>query len=308
MVDVEVTHINRHGISLLCRDRELFLSFEDFPWFSDAPVAKIFNVEERSPNHFYWPDLDIDIGLETIEQRKRERMSIVAGKDATCNKSCPCWGMPTDLPRKCPYCLKAFKRMWIGVDAHYRAKHEGERQQSYEDWWASICSEHRGHRGHDQDDATHRVLGSVPVNERTVGLGEIVTRIELENATERGNVRLGLGEESSVRRTVVDGLVDTGAVMLLLPQNVVERLGLPMHGKVIVSYADERKEERAVAGPVGIRIGNRAMNTDCVVGPPLSEPLIGQIVLGGLDLIADCTNRTVGPRPESPDYPLLKLK
>ena len=155
---------------------------------------------------------------------------------------------------------------------------------------------------------THHVLGSVPVNERTVGVREIVTRIELENATERGNVRLGLRDESSVRSTVVDGLVDTGAVMLVLPQNVVERLGLPIHGKVIVSYADERKEERAVAGPVGIRIGNRAMNTDCVVGPPLSEPLIGQIVLEGLDLIADCTNQTVGPRPESPDYPLLKLK
>ena len=139
-------------------------------------------------------------------------------------------------------------------------------------------------------------------------MGEIVTRVELENATDRGNVRLGLREEASVRRTSVDGIVDTGAVLSMLPQNVVERLGLPIHGKVVVSYADERKEERDVAGPLGIRVGNRAMNTDCVVGPPLSEPLIGQIVLEGLDLVADCTNRTVGPRPESPDYPLLKMK
>ena len=139
-------------------------------------------------------------------------------------------------------------------------------------------------------------------------MGEIVTRVELENATDRGNVRDGLREEASVRRTSVDGIVDTGAVLSMLPQNVVERLGLPIHGKVVVSYADERKEERDVAGPVGIRVGNRAMNTDCVVGPPLSEPLIGQIVLEGLDLVADCTNRTVGPRPESPDYPLLKMK
>ena len=139
-------------------------------------------------------------------------------------------------------------------------------------------------------------------------MGEIVTRVELENATDRGNVRDGLREEASVRRTSVDGIVDTGAVLSMLPQNVVERLGLPIHGKVVVSYADERKEERDVAGPLGIRVGNRAMNTDCVVGPPLSEPLIGQIVLEGLDLVADCTNRTVGPRPESPDYPLLKMK
>ena len=96
--------------------------------------------------------------------------------------------------------------------------------------------------------------------------------------------------------------------MLVLPQNVVERLGVSIRRTVVVSYADERKEERPVAGPLTIRIGNRFMSTDCVVGPPLSEPLVGQIVMEALDLIADCTNHTLTPRPESPDYPLLKLK
>ena len=47
----------------------------------------------------------------------------------------------------------------------------------------------------------------------------------------------------------------------------------------------------------------RFMVTECVVGPPLSEPLIGQIVLEGLDLIADCANRML-----TPDYPSLKLR
>ena len=55
-----------------------------------------------------------------------------------------------------------------------------------------------------------------------------------------------------------------------------------------------------------MRIGDRAMIMNCIVGPPLSEPLIGQVVLETLDLIADCGNRTVTPR--YPDYPLLKLK
>ena len=96
--------------------------------------------------------------------------------------------------------------------------------------------------------------------------------------------------------------------MLVLPEDVVGRLGLETQREVIVTYADERKETRPVAGPVTVHIGNRFMNTDCIVGPPLSEPLIGQIVLEALDLIADCTNRTVTPRPESPDNPLLKLK
>ena len=57
-----------------------------------------------------------------------------------------------------------------------------------------------------------------------------------------------------------------------------------------------------------VQIGNRFMNVDWIIGPPQSEPLIGQIVLAALDLVADCTNRTVEPRPESPDSPLLKLK
>ena len=35
------------------------------------------------------------------------------------------------------------------------------------------------------------------------------------------------------------------------------------------------------------------MSIDCVVGPPRSEPLIGQVVLDSLDLIADCRTQTL---------------
>lgn len=139
-------------------------------------------------------------------------------------------------------------------------------------------------------------------------MGEINVKAELENVVDRVNWEEGRIEESEIRTYKVDATVDTGAVMLVLPQNVVEKLGLKNRRTVIVSYADERKEERPVAGPLTIKLGDRFMTTDCIVGPPLSEPLIGQIVLEELDLLADCGNRTLLPRPESPDYPLLKLK
>ena len=139
-------------------------------------------------------------------------------------------------------------------------------------------------------------------------MGEIVASVELENAADRGIVSQGLRDESTVRRTTVEGVVETGTMMLMLPENVVSRLGLKRQREVVVTYADERKETRPVAGPVTVHIGNRFMITDCIVGPPLSEPLIGQIVLAALDLVADCTNRTLAPRPESPDSPLLKMK
>ena len=140
-------------------------------------------------------------------------------------------------------------------------------------------------------------------------MGEIVASMELENTVDRDNASDGLRDESTtVRRTTVEGVVDTGAIMLMLPEDVVGRLGLRTRRQVTVTYANEYREIRQVAGPVAVQIGNRFMNADCIVGPPLSEPLIGQIVLEALDLVADCANRTVGPRPESPDRPLLKLK
>ncbi|NOZ10208.1 MAG: DUF2442 domain-containing protein [Gammaproteobacteria bacterium] len=65
--EVEITNISSHGVWLLFGNREHFMSFEDFPWFKDAPVGKVLNVEEHSPGHLYWPDLDVDLGIETIE-------------------------------------------------------------------------------------------------------------------------------------------------------------------------------------------------------------------------------------------------
>lgn len=64
---VEVSHISGNGVWLLTDDRELFMSYENFPWFKDAPIGKILNVEETRPGHFYWPDLDVDLTPEIIE-------------------------------------------------------------------------------------------------------------------------------------------------------------------------------------------------------------------------------------------------
>ena len=68
---VEVTHISSHGIWLLAEEKELFMSYKDFPWFKDAPVGQALNVQEPSPAHYYWPDLDIDLTEEIIEHPER---------------------------------------------------------------------------------------------------------------------------------------------------------------------------------------------------------------------------------------------
>ncbi len=62
----EVTNISRHGFWLLLGDEELLLPFEQFPWFRSATVEQITKVERPSPDHLYWPSLDVDLAVASI--------------------------------------------------------------------------------------------------------------------------------------------------------------------------------------------------------------------------------------------------
>jgi hypothetical protein len=68
---VEVTNVSLHGFWLLIEQRERFVAFKDFPWFRDARIAELMNVELPSPHHLYWPDLDVDLAVESLEHPER---------------------------------------------------------------------------------------------------------------------------------------------------------------------------------------------------------------------------------------------
>lgn len=68
---VEVGNVTVHGFWLLLGDRERFLSFQDFPWFRDATIGQLTNVELPSPHHLYWPELDIDLAVDSIDHPDR---------------------------------------------------------------------------------------------------------------------------------------------------------------------------------------------------------------------------------------------
>jgi hypothetical protein len=63
--EVEVTRISKYGIWL--KDKEHFLSFENFPWFEDASVSTIHNFELLNERHLYWLDLDVDLAVDSID-------------------------------------------------------------------------------------------------------------------------------------------------------------------------------------------------------------------------------------------------
>ncbi len=73
---VEVRNISQHGFWILLNDEELFLPYSEFPWFRNAAVGQILKVELPSPDHLYWPELDLDLAVESI--RHPERFPLVS--------------------------------------------------------------------------------------------------------------------------------------------------------------------------------------------------------------------------------------
>ena len=78
--DSEVTNVTTHGVWLLTCEGEFFMPYDEFPWFKDMPISKIVNIEEPSPGHFYWPDLDIYLSLAAI--RNPEKFPLKAKTDS----------------------------------------------------------------------------------------------------------------------------------------------------------------------------------------------------------------------------------
>jgi len=68
---VEVTNVSRLGFWLLIGESERFVSFEAFPWFREASIADLTNVELPSPHHLYWPDLDVDLAVDSLDHPER---------------------------------------------------------------------------------------------------------------------------------------------------------------------------------------------------------------------------------------------
>ena len=69
--EVEVTNVSKHGFWLLIRNQEVFVPFAEFPWFKDAPIGHLLNVHLPSPHHLYWPDLDVDLAVDSLFHPER---------------------------------------------------------------------------------------------------------------------------------------------------------------------------------------------------------------------------------------------
>jgi hypothetical protein len=68
---VEVANVSRHGFWLLLGARELFVPFDEFPWFREAAIGELLDVTMPHSGHLHWPQLDVDLAVESIEHPER---------------------------------------------------------------------------------------------------------------------------------------------------------------------------------------------------------------------------------------------
>lgn len=69
--DAEVTNISRHGIWVLVGEKEYLLPYEKYPWFKDARLGQVLGVELLHGFHLYWPELDVDLDVASLENPDR---------------------------------------------------------------------------------------------------------------------------------------------------------------------------------------------------------------------------------------------
>jgi clan AA aspartic protease len=105
----------------------------------------------------------------------------------------------------------------------------------------------------------------------------------------------------------IDALIDTGATMVVLPYDIVNKLGLRKVCEVKVRYANNKVEMKPVYRAVIIEILGREGTFDVIGEEEGSQSLIGQVVLEVLDLVVDPRTKKLLPNPASPETPMIDI-
>ena len=126
-------------------------------------------------------------------------------------------------------------------------------------------------------------------------MGKVVEKMKLTNLFDLSKTK------------EIEAVIDTGATMLVLPQDIVGEMGLRRVGERRVRYANNQIQLKPVYRGVILELKGRDGIFDVLGEVEGSEPLIGQIVLEALDLIVDPITKMVIPNPRSPDMPMTEI-
>jgi len=140
-------------------------------------------------------------------------------------------------------------------------------------------------------------------------MGKVIIDAEIINNDDEGSVARGQLKPNEVRRTTVKNmLVDTGAMLVSIPEEEIAKLGLRVVREAVSKYANGQKSVRKIYGPVRIKVMGREDHVLVMASHPGMPALLGQLALEGLDLAVDPTRQRLIPgHPEYPNEQLIEM-
>lgn len=139
-------------------------------------------------------------------------------------------------------------------------------------------------------------------------MGLVYADIELISGDDLALHRRGYIEEEEIKRLKVSALVDSGAEMLAVNEQVKSQLNLFVLDTQRAELADGTKVELEIVGPVEIRFANRRASVDAIVLPGDVQVLLGAIPMEEMDVLVDPKRQQMIVNPEHPDKPEKLLK
>ncbi len=139
-------------------------------------------------------------------------------------------------------------------------------------------------------------------------MGLTYATVELLNQYDENKFEEGLINENQIRKMEVELMVDTGAIRLVINEQIRDELGLKKGILMNVSLADGTVKPIELVAGLKIRFGDRTCYTDAFVLPGNAEPLLGAIPLEGMDLAVIPSENKLSYNPKHPDGALFSLK
>lgn len=151
-------------------------------------------------------------------------------------------------------------------------------------------------------------VNKIPYKSGVNEMGLVYAEIDLISVDDMVLHRRGYLEEDKIKQVRVSALVDSGAYMLCINENVRAQLDLPLIEKQFSRLADETLLELEVVGPVEIRFENRSTTVRAIVLPGNSEVLLGAIPMEDMDVLIDPKRQKLVVNPEHPYVATKHLK
>jgi len=134
-------------------------------------------------------------------------------------------------------------------------------------------------------------------------MGHVNTQITLKNIDDVKQAKKGNLPEDKIRQATINVMVDTGATMLVINEQLFGQLGLDAMGEREITLANDAKETCKMTEPVEINWKNRSIAMPAIVIKNASDFLLGVLPLEGMDLMVDTVNqRLVGAHGDHQVY------